>query len=57
MRFVPRKTGKTAILKLIITLKVTIFPVSREKIAYRRGVEDRGSLVSVLLALRVVTVP
>ena len=51
MRFFPRETGKMAIFEGFC-LKTAIFPVSRGKNRILQGVEDRGSLISVPLALR-----
>ena len=47
----PRETGKWAIFKEKPSTKA-IFPLSRGKNGMSQGVENRGSLVSVPLALR-----
>ena len=50
-RFFPRKKGKTAIFKEKPSTKA-IFPFSRGKNRISQGVKNRGSLISVPLALR-----
>ena len=51
MRFFPREKGKTAFLKKISSTKA-VFPFSRGKNRISQGAENRGSLISVPLALR-----
>ena len=53
MRFFPREKGKTAFVEGF-SLKKAVSPFSRRKNRISQGVENRGSLISVLLALRVV---
>ena len=52
MRFFPRDRGKMAFFKEEPSKKA-IFPISRAKNRISQGVENRGSLISVPLALRV----
>ena len=52
MRFFSREKGKTAFSKKD-PRRVAISPFSRGKIHISQGVENRGSLISVPLALRV----
>ena len=51
MRFFPREKGKTAFFKEKPSTKA-FFPFSRGKNHISQGVENRGSLISVPLALR-----
>ena len=51
MRFFPREKGKTAFVEGF-SLKRAVFPFSRGKNRISQGVENRGSLISVPLALR-----
>ena len=53
MQFFPREKGKTAFSKKTLFEKA-VFPFSRGKNRISQGVEDRGSLISVPLALREV---
>ena len=53
MRFFPREKGKTAFVKGNPSTKA-VFPFSRGKNRISQGVENRGSLISVPLALREV---
>ena len=55
MRFSPREKGKTAFVKEKPSTKA-VFPFSRGKNRIPQKVENRGSLISVPLALRVITV-
>ena len=52
MRFFPREKGKTAFVEGF-SLTKAVFPFSRGKNRISQGVEKRGSLISVPLALRV----
>ena len=52
MRFFPREKGKTAFFKEKPSTKA-VFPFSRGKNRISQGVENRRSLISVPLALRV----
>ena len=54
MRFFPREKGKTAFVELF-SFEKAIFPFLRGKNRISQGVENRASLISVPLALRVVT--
>ena len=54
MRFFPREKGKTAFVEGF-SLKKAVFPFSRGKNRISQGAENRGSLISVPLALREVT--
>ena len=51
MRFFPREKGETAFFKEKSSTEA-VFPFSRGKNRVSRGVENRGSLISVPLALR-----
>ena len=51
MRFFPRETGETALFEESF-FKRAVFPFSRGKHRVSQGVENRGSLISVPLALR-----
>ena len=51
MRFFPREKGKTAFVEGF-SLKKAVSPFSRGKNRISHGVENRGSLISVPLALR-----
>ena len=51
--FFPREKGKTAFFKETPSTK-TVFPFSRGKNRISQGVGNRGSLISVPLALRVI---
>ena len=53
MRFFPRERGETAFFKEKPSTKA-VFPFSRGKNRISQGVENRGSLISVPLALRAV---
>ena len=53
MPFFPREKGKTAFVEGFFFEKA-VFPYSRGKNGISQGVENRGSLISVPLALRVV---
>ena len=52
MRFFPREKGKTAFVEGFFSTKA-VFPFSRGKNRISQGVENRGSLISVPLALSV----
>ena len=52
MRFSPREKGKTAFCRGFF-FEQAVFPFSRGKNRILQGVENRGSLISVPLALRV----
>ena len=52
MRFFPREKGKTAFFQRKTLFRKAIFPFSRGKNRISQGVENRGSLISVPLALR-----
>ena len=54
MRSFPREKGKTAFVKGF-SFEKTVFPFSRGKNRISQGVENRGSLISVPLALREVS--
>ena len=54
MRFFPREKGKTAFSEKNAQ-KMAVFPFSRGKNRISQGVENRGSLISVPLALRAVS--
>ena len=54
MRFFPREKGKTALVEGFYSKKA-VFPFSRGKNRISQGVENRGSLISVPLALRAIT--
>ena len=56
MRFFPCEKGKTAFFKENPSTKA-VFPFSRGKNRISQGVENRGSLISVPLALRVIGGP
>ena len=51
MRFFPREKGKMAFVNRFFFEKA-VFPLSRGKNRIPQGVENRGSLISVPLALR-----
>ena len=51
MRFFPREKGKSAFVERF-SLKMAVFPFLRGKNRISQGVENRGSLISVPLALR-----
>ena len=53
MRFFPREKGKTAFVEGF-SLTKAVFPFSGGKNRISQGVENRGSLISVPLALRVI---
>ena len=52
MRFFPREKGKTDFVEGF-SLKMALFPFSRGENRISQRVENRGSLISVPLALRV----
>ena len=52
MRFLPREKGKTAFVEGF-SFEKAVFPFSRGKNRISQEVENRGSLISVPLALRV----
>ena len=52
MRFCPTWKGKVAFFEGLFELKIAIFSVSCGKSRMSQGVENRGSLISVPLALR-----
>ena len=54
MRFFPRDIGKVAFFDGF-SLKKAIFPISRGNNRFSQGVENRGSLIGVPLALRVLS--
>ena len=52
--FFRREKGKTAFVEENVFLEKAVFPFSRGKHGISQGVENRGSLISVPLALRVL---